>query len=380
MRAPRDARTSITPERRSWAAVRGRAGLLVALLAAGLLATGTAAAAETAAGPGAETEIEGAPSAGAHAAGDTAAPGGAPAELGATCYRVDAGRVACYETPRFYSFLLDGPLDIGRWLKRSFRRENALEIGGLGVATAGLVLVDQDLSRAAHDTGRAVHVSSTGKQKDIIPGVPIQYPTDLGSGLYYLGDGMVPVGITLGLLGYGLVASDSRALQTTSQLAGGLLSVALVVQTLKHATGRQSPSRATEPGGRWQPLPDPTEYQRNVPAFDAFPSGHVATAMVTITVLADNYPEYRLVRPIGYGLMTLLGFQMMNNDVHWASDYPLALAIGYGIGKTAVTHGRRVVDSAGAPGEAKRRDPAPGVTFLPVPLPGGGGLTLAGSF
>ena len=348
MVTPRDA-IAVPVVRRARVGVR--AALLAALTAAGLLSTGTAAAAE------------------------------APvADAGGACHRVDAARVACYETPRFYSFLLDGPLDVGRWLKSSFRRENALAIGGLGVATVALLLVDQDLSRAAHDAGRAVHVSGTGKQKDVVPGIPIQYPTDLGSGLYYLGDGLVPVGITVGLLGYGLAASDSRALQTTSQLAGGLVSVALVVQTLKHVTGRQSPSRATEPGGMWQPLPDPTVYQKNVPAFDAFPSGHLATAMVTVTVLAENYPEYRLVRPIGYGLMALLGFQMMNNDVHWASDYPLAIAIGYGIGKTAVAHGRTVVESAAAPGEVKRRDPPASVTLLPVALRGGGGLALAGSF
>ena len=31
--------------------------------------------------------------------------------------------------------------------------------------------------------------------------------------------------------------------------------------------------------------------------------------------------------------MTLLAFQMLNNEVHWASDYPLAIGIGYSIGQ-----------------------------------------------
>ncbi len=372
------------------AELRRRASLLV-LASAALLVGGTAGAAESATGPtAAEAELEGTVRAGgARAPGDAPAaasprapaPGGASAGAASACHRIDASRVACYETPRFYSFLANAPLDVGRWLKRSFRRENAAAIGGVAVATAGLLLFDQDLVHAAKDLGRATNVSATGKQKDIIPGIPIQYPTDVGSTLYYLGDGMVPVGITAGLLGYGLFASDSRALQTTSQLVGGLLSVGLVAQTIKRATGRQTPNRATEDGGDWDALPSPSRYQKNVPNFDAFPSGHMATAMVTVTVLAENYPEYRLIRPVGYGLMALLGFQMMNNGVHWASDYPVAIAIGYGIGKTAATHGRRVVEvDETAPGDVKRRAPSPGVTMVPMPLPGGAGLSLAGVF
>jgi membrane-associated phospholipid phosphatase len=369
------------------AELRRRASLLV-LAAAALLVADAAGAAESATGPTAEAELDGTVRAGAArvpgdapAAVPAPAPGGASAGPASACHRIDASRVACYETPRFYSFVANAPLDVGRWLKRSFRRENAAAIGGVAVATAGLLLFDQDLVHGAKDLGRATNVSATGKQKDIIPGIPIQYPTDVGSTLYYLGDGMVPVGITAGLLGYGLFVSDSRALQTTSQLVGSLLSVGLVVQTIKRTTGRQTPNRATEDGGDWDALPSPSRYQKNVPNFDAFPSGHMATAMATVTVLAENYPEYRLIRPVGYGLMALLGFQMMNNGVHWASDYPVAIAIGYGIGKTAATHGRSVVEvDEAAPGEVKRRAPSPGVTMVPMPLPGGAGLSLAGVF
>ena len=33
---------------------------------------------------------------------------------------------------------------------------------------------------------------------------------------------------------------------------------------------------------------------------------------------------------------------MMNNAVHWASDYPLAIAMGYVIGKQAVGMGKKL--------------------------------------
>jgi hypothetical protein len=74
--------------------------------------------------------------------------------------------------------------------------------------------------------------------------------------------------------------------------------------------------------------------------------------------------------------MGALGFQMMNNDVHWASDYPLALAIGYGLGKHAASRGRQVVDAS----EASRRAPSTTVEVLPLFLDRGGGVAVAGTF
>ena len=44
--------------------------------------------------------------------------------------------------------------------------------------------------------------------------------------------------------------------------------------------------------------------------------------------------------------MSLLGFQMMNNGVHWISDYPLSIAMGYYLGKIAVDNGRQAIDKS----------------------------------
>jgi len=347
----RDRTASAAAGRSAPPARPSRGGLLAALATLCAAAPGTAAAAEGTNGAAAADVV---------------------------CYGVSAEQLACYEKPRPFGFVLNLPGDIGGLVRDGFRRENALTLAVIAAATAGLLLVDQDLVDGAHDLGRRLHVSEgrTGKT----PGVPIPYPTDAGSALYYIGDGMVPVLITAGMLGYGWIASDRRALQTTSHLVEGLLSVAIVAQTVKHLTGRQSPSRATEPGGEWRPFTNPATYHENVPAFDAFPSGHMATAMVAVTVLAEDYPEYRLIRPIGYGLMTLLGFQMLNNDVHWASDYPLAIAVGYGLGKRAASHGRKAVPAADAPGPVAGQGRRPEVSVLPLPLHDGGGLLVLGSF
>jgi PAP2 superfamily protein len=295
-------------------------------------------------------------------------------------YRIDANSYAYYEKPRGYSFLVNAPLDIVTWLKESFQQKNALTIAGLAAVTGGLIAVDQDLVRMSQDAGRSLNISGDSVMGRVARGAPIQYPIDLGTALYYIGDGMIPILTTVGMFSYGMITSDVRTLQTSSQLAEGLISVAIVVQAIKRTTGRESPGEATQSGGKWQFFPNFNAYNKNPPKYDAMPSGHIATGMMTITVLADNYPEYTLIRPIGYGLMTLLAFQMMNNSVHWASDYPIALAIGYGLGKVAVSHGRKVVSSGDIPEKISKRSLFTDIAMLPMPIVNGGALFMVGKF
>lgn len=66
--------------------------------------------------------------------------------------------------------------------------------------------------------------------------------------------------------------------QVSSQLGEAILSTGLVVQTLKHLTGRQSPYLATRKRGDWELLPSYNDYQHFVPNHDAFPTGHLAMA------------------------------------------------------------------------------------------------------
>jgi membrane-associated phospholipid phosphatase len=117
----------------------------------------------------------------------------------------------------------------------------------------------------------------------------------------------------------------------------------VTTQILKRFTGRESPSAATTINGVWRPSPSFKSYQNNTSAFDAFPSGHLATMMATVTVLAQNYPEKKWIKPVGYSVMGLTAWAMVNAKVHWISDYPLAIAIGYLAGKvTTMRHKVRV--------------------------------------
>jgi hypothetical protein len=109
-----------------------------------------------------------------------------------------------------------------------------------------------------------------------------------------------------------------------------------MTQFLKRTTGRESPFRATQAGGHWRPFPKPSTYQTHVPMYDAFPSGHMGTMVSTYVVLTENYPEKKWIRPVGLSIISLVGLAMINNDVHWASDYPLAAGMGYAFGKATV--------------------------------------------
>ncbi len=252
-----------------------------------------------------------------------------------------------YSKPEKFQFFKYGVYDFVTNSKNTFQKKNITKISLMTVATALFIAFDQQIFDAAQDFGDKINLSHNNYQKTMISigGFPIfQGPTDLGTALYFLGDGWIHTTICGSYFCYGLIKDDNRALQTASQLAEGLISTLIIHYTLKHITGRESPWVATAPGGVWRLFPDPIEYQKHTPHYDAFPSGHLATAMMTVTVISENYAEYKFIRPLGYTLMTLLSYQMINNGVHWISDYPLALAIGYYFAKSAVNRGRKVVN------------------------------------
>ncbi len=234
--------------------------------------------------------------------------------------------------PDLFDFLKYAPSDLEDFVKTTFRRDNIELLAGLTLTTGALVYYDEPIIKEAQRVGDKLHISH---ETSNIQGVPfMEFPRNFGSALYFLGDGAVDVGIAGGFLTLGWYYDDSRSLRTASQLAEGMVTVGVTVQLLKHLTGRTSPV-SNDNKDRWRPFVSPVEYQKKVSHYDAFPSGHLATSMMTLTVINENYPEYTFIRPLGYTLMSLCGFQMLNNGVHWISDYPLALYIGYSFGMLA---------------------------------------------
>ncbi len=190
--------------------------------------------------------------------------------------------------------------------------------------------------------------------------------------MYFLGDGLLHSAIGCGLWSYGTLRHNERAAQTGVQVVEVMVCTCIATQVLKHAFGRESPMAATETGGKWQLMPDPVEYANHPPRFDAMPSGHVATAMGTVTVLADNYPEQTWIRPVGYSLIGVLMFSMLNNSVHWASDYPLGIAIGYAMAKAIDARSRTLYTD---PTEGRMLGAVWATQMSPYAGSDGGGLT-----
>jgi len=255
-----------------------------------------------------------------------------------------------YSRPRPFTFITSIPKDVVNVYKVSFTKQNVPLITIIAVETALMIPADQGLIDGAKSVGRTFNIAPTAHQKTVVEfslktkaktfNFPLGFPDDLNSSMYFLGDGLTHTCIALGFFGYGAVTKNYRALQTGSQVAESMIASGIVVQLLKHMTGRESPFASTAPGGVWRVFPNQLDYANHVPHYDAYPSGHIATAVGTVTVIAENYPEYKLIRPIGYSMCGLLAFAMMNNGVHWASDYPLGIALGYTFAKVAVAHGR----------------------------------------
>ena len=161
-------------------------------------------------------------------------------------------------------------------------------------------------------------------------------PTDAGSLMYFFGDGWFHAFIGAGFLWRGSAVHSERAMNTGWAIFHGMGVSTLFNQFLKRGTGRESPNQRTTSRGAWRPFPSFKAYQTQTAKYDAVPSGHVMTASLTLTVIQQNYPEYTyFVTPLGWTLIALLSFQMVNNGVHWVSDYPLGIAMGILFGRIA---------------------------------------------
>ncbi len=265
------------------------------------------------------------------------------AKINDTTYIIE-GKTYIYRKPKLFDCLTKAPGDVWDFVKAGGNPQNFKWMALTALSTAGLIRYDEQITEEGRRWGHDLHISAETSNSIGFPF--LELPTDIGTGLYFIGDGAVHIGLMTGFLAYGLNKDDNRALQTASQIAEGMLTSGLfTVQILKHITGRTSPRANADASGvyrdKWRPFPNQIAYHKNVSHYDAFPSGHLATSMMTYTVITENYPEYFWIKPLGITLMTALSFQMVNNGVHWASDYPLAILIGRFYGKIAVEKGRK---------------------------------------
>lgn len=220
-----------------------------------------------------------------------------------------------------------------------FRKENIKPFAIIAASTAVLLLADQKIADKVHQFSQHIGLDNTRKygKSIVIAGLDLyDPPKNLNTWIYSIGEGVPPLIIAGGLWGFGLAKKDNRAISTASQIVQATTAAGFTTQFIKRISGRESPFRATQDGGKWRPFPNPSAYQKNVSMYDAFSSGHMGTMVATYVVITENYPEKRWIRPVGISVMSLVGLAMINNDVHWASDYPLAVGVGYAFGKATV--------------------------------------------
>jgi hypothetical protein len=231
----------------------------------------------------------------------------------------DSGQDVAQEPPlHWYDMFTNIPGDWARNASQSFTSEKIPAFVGLGALTVALLASDHatwEVSRSWYEGSDFVRHSSDA--------------------FVYVGDGRTQFGLVACFAGYGFAGRDARALRTASQMTEAILATGVVVQVFKHIAGRQRPIVSSVPAGKWSFLPNQIQYHRNIPFYDAFPSGHMATTIATITVVAENYPEISWIRPVGYCLAGAMAIGLVNTGTHWYSDFPLAIALGYSFGMIA---------------------------------------------
>jgi len=244
-------------------------------------------------------------------------------------YQIRDGLQYVYPRPKVFNFITGLPRNYATLGKELVKKEN-LKWLGLTAITTGILLAGDEKLLAESQGVRDLGVTEKHEYK--ILGGMVDVPINTSAIMYHLGHGNTTLIIGLGFLTVGGIKKDYRALHTSTQVLEGLLTLGFITQGSKRVFGRESPHAKTKPRGRWQGFPGWNEYMENTSSYDAMPSGHVATLTSTVTVIARNYPEIKWIRPVGYSLIGIMGIEMMNSGVHWASDYPLGFLIGYAAG------------------------------------------------
>jgi membrane-associated phospholipid phosphatase len=143
--------------------------------------------------------------------------------------------------------------------------------------------------------------------------------------------------------GYSLIFNDRKAQETSYLAAESFLTSSVWIVSMKWMVGRERPSAhnvsGSSAGGKWS---GPLAYFRNNPRksvsfFDAFPSGHTATAFSIATVIAKQYDNTFYAPLLSYTAASLVGISRIAESTHWASDVFVGAIIGY-LTATQVVH------------------------------------------
>ncbi len=218
--------------------------------------------------------------------------------------------------PGLYDVVTNIPGDMTTWWKETFSKDNVpLLVGILGMTAIGTV--------TDYETWQAV-------RRPYLESGSFKKFSDYGE---VISNGNFQVAMTAGFLLAGTVMTNHRALRTGEQILEALLASGIVVQVIKHSTGRESPVSSSQRDGHWSVFPNQAAYQKDYQSHDAMPSGHLSTAMAAFIVVQENYPEQKWIPYVGYPLMGWVCVGLVGSGIHWWSDFPISAALGYHFAK-----------------------------------------------
>lgn len=139
---------------------------------------------------------------------------------------------------------------------------------------------------------------------------------------------------------------NEKGVQTSLLATQAMITSGIWTQIIKQMTGRERPKASYIfshiQGGRWHGVfskyLDVSPDDRSRFSYDAFPSGHTATAFSIATVYATQYSDHKAVPIIFYSAATLVGISRLTEHEHWASDVFAGALLGYVSGKQVVKH------------------------------------------
>lgn len=254
--------------------------------------------------------------------------------------------------PDFWEFVTDLPQDLRDFGIEVLKPENRGLVAGVLGMTAMTVKTD-------FESWRAVSVAESQSPK-------FRQFSNLGVSM---GDGFFQFGIAGVFLAGGLAFKNKTALRTTSQIVEAILATGIIVQVVKHISGRESPFSSESRTGVWRLFPDQFEYNKDFQKYDAVPSGHLSTATATYIVIYENYPDQKWIPYVGLPILAWVSTGLVATSIHWWSDFPIALALGYSMGRIITRENR---------GELPTRSAWEPRTILPAFSARGEPMVLAG--
>lgn len=180
--------------------------------------------------------------------------------------------------------------------------EAAAAVGGVGA----LMLLDEPVQRYAqrHRSTATDDIAEVFRQEGEAP--------------YY-------AGISLGVLGFGVVAGKPGVRRAGTRLVAAVLLSAGEMEAMKRVVGR---SRPNEDVGAFSFHPFTSlKDSAGVETRGAMPSGHVTAAFAVATSLADDIKS-PLVHVLLYTAATGTAFSRINDNRHWLSDTGMGAVLG----------------------------------------------------